>query len=66
LIGVARPQPRWFFEGLSSELPFIVVLGVTSRFWGAMASRGQASQAPRLAENMVRKQGVKKRARAAE
>jgi len=28
LVGVARPQPNWFFEGRHSDLPWIVVLGI--------------------------------------
>ncbi len=28
LIGVARPEPNWFFDGRSSSLPFVVMLGV--------------------------------------
>ena len=28
LVGVARPQPEWFFEGRQSDMPFVVVLGL--------------------------------------
>lgn len=28
LVGVARTQPEWFFEGRQSELPFVIMLGL--------------------------------------
>lgn len=28
LVGVAIPQPEWFFEGRQSDLPFVVMLGL--------------------------------------
>lgn len=28
LVGVARPEPAWFFDGRSSDLPWIIVLGL--------------------------------------
>ncbi len=28
LVGVSQPRPEWFFEGRSSDLPFVIMLGL--------------------------------------